>query len=139
MTKQIQSTILAVDDEQDILALIKEILSDFDYQVVTASSGEEALEKLNHISPNLILLDISMPKMDGLTVLTRIKQNPKTSIIPVMMLTARIESTTIWKAKDLGAADYIVKPFKAGELMKWIRIYERFPEKPKWHKGDKSL
>ena len=121
---KIKKTVLAVDDEPDILEAVKDLLEDFGYQVVTCSSGAEAMVKLNELTPHLILLDISMPKMSGLDVLMQLKNNPKTSSIPVIMLTAKMETETIWKAQKMGAVDYIVKPFKADELLKWVRIYE---------------
>lgn len=124
MPKKPRRVILIVDDNNEVLEILKQLLEDYEYSVVAASSGLEALQKLEEITPNLILLDISMPQMDGIEVLNRIKRNPKTSSIPVIMLTAKIDTGTIWKAQEMGACDYIVKPFKTAELLKWIRTYE---------------
>lgn len=128
MAKKAKKTILVVDDDLDLLETLGNLLEDFDYHAITCPGGEEALAKLETVKPHLILLDIMMPKMDGIQVLTRLKNNPKTSSIPVIMLTAKMETETIWKAQKLGAADYVVKPFKPDELLKWIRIYETSDE-----------
>ena len=124
MARKAKKTILVVDDDLDLLETLKAILEDFDYNAITCSGGEAALEKLKAVTPHLILLDIMMPKMDGIQTLAQLKNNPKTSSIPVIMLTAKTETETIWKAQKMGAVDYIVKPFKTDDLLKWVRIYE---------------
>ena len=124
MVKRIKNTILVIDDDSELLAGLKDLLEGYDYSVVTATDGVGGLLKLKTVIPNLILLDISMPGMDGLEVLAKLKSNPDTSSIPVVMLTAIADTNTLWKAQEMGAVDYIVKPFKEGELLKWVRTYE---------------
>ena len=124
MVKRIKNTILIIDDDSELLAGLKDLLEGYDYSVVTAIDGAEGLFKLKTVAPNLSLLDISMPGMDGLEVLAKLKSNPDTSSIPVVMLTAIADTNTLWKAQEMGAVDYIVKPFKEGELLKWVRTYE---------------
>lgn len=124
MVKRIKNTILIIDDDSELLAALKDLLEAYDYSVVTATDGAAGILKLNSFKPNLILLDISMPGMDGMEVLAKLKSNPDTSPIPVVMLTAIADTNTLWKAQEMGAVDYIVKPFKEGELLKWVRTYE---------------
>lgn len=124
-------TILVIDDEQEILDVVRELLERHDYRVLTAASGREGLELLRKEKVHLILLDIMMPKMSGFEVLSELKRNPETASIPVVMLTARMEAGMIVEAKQLGAVDYIVKPFRPNDLLKWIKVYERHdPKKP---------
>jgi CheY-like chemotaxis protein len=124
MAKRAKRTILVIDDDSELLATLKGLLEDYDYCVVTATGGAEGLLKLKTITPNLILLDIAMPIMDGMEVLDQLKSNPETSSIPVVMLTAIADTQTLWKAQEMGAINYIVKPFKDTDLLKWIRAYE---------------
>ena len=124
MVKRVKRTILVIDDDSELLAGLKDLLEAYDYSIVTATGGAEGLLKLKTVVPNLILLDISMPGMDGMEVLAKLKSNPDTSSIPVVMLTAIADTNTLWKAQEMGAVDYIVKPFKEGELLKWVRTYE---------------
>jgi len=85
--------------------------------VQIAYNGQEALEKVISIVPSLILLDIMMPQMDGFEVLEKLKKDPATSNIPVIMLTARKSREDMQRARDLGAVEYITKPFKAVEVV----------------------
>ena len=119
-------TILAIDDEPEVLDLIKEFLESQYYRVLTATSGPDGLKLLKKEKPHLILLDIRMPKMGGFEVLTELKKNPETASIPVVMLTARMETEMILEAKQLGAVDYIVKPFHPDDMLKWIKVHERY-------------
>lgn len=101
-------TILVVDDEQVILKLMKRHLSSLGYSVVTAESGEEALESMNKALPQLVFLDIKMPGIGGIECLKlMVKQHPE---VPVVMLTAVLDRDTAMKAIDGGAADYLYKP-----------------------------
>jgi CheY-like chemotaxis protein len=116
-------TICIVDDEPGIRAELKTWLEDYGYKIMSPASSLEALDVINEKAPNLVILDIIMPEIDGLEVLARLKANPKTSAIPVIMLSAKKESTTIIKAQGLQAADYFMKPFEAGDLLKSIERY----------------
>ncbi len=110
--------ILVVDDEERNLRLVKAILAPEGYEVVLAYSGQEGLEKARESSPDIILLDIMMPAMNGFEVLRILRQQ---SNIPVIMLTAKKEVTSAIDSFHLGADDYVRKPFRKGELLTRIR------------------
>ena len=114
--------ILIVDDTKDILAVVSRRLQSWGYESLTAESGEEGLAIAEEHVPNLILLDIMMPKMKGRDVCARLKANPKTQHIPVIFLTALGLADHIKAGMDLGAEDYIVKPFEPAELKERIAI-----------------
>jgi two-component system response regulator VicR len=114
--------IMVVDDEPDVVDLVKLVLESDGFNVVTAYSGKEALEKINKEMPDLVLLDIMMPGMDGWEVYSRIRANPKTKDIPVAMLTAKSQS--IDKMIGLHVVkvnDYITKPFGRSELLERVK------------------
>lgn len=110
MSESIQQHILVVDDVPANLKYAQKLLSDR-YKLTLASSGAQALNFLKKHFPDLILLDINMPEIDGYTVLQRIKEDPVTAMIPVMILTSDKETETELKFLDLGAVDFIKKPF----------------------------
>src|SRR3989338_1237784 len=114
--------ILLIDDEADLRAMVTKRLGHFGYQVVTAESGEEGLRLAETSHPDLILLDIMMPKMRGRDVCARLKANPATRKIPVIFLTALGLADHIKGGMDLGAEDYIIKPFDADKLRERIQI-----------------
>ena len=97
--------ILAVDDERHILELISYNLQGAGYQVETAETGEQALEKAKDAAPDLILLDVMLPDIDGLQVCTRLKREPETASIPVIMLTARGDEIDKVLGLEMGADD----------------------------------
>lgn len=114
--------ILVVDDEDDVRLFLQDFLSERDLQVMSASSGEEALEIVDKERPDIVLLDLMMPGIDGLECLERImKKNPATNVI---MITALNDDVRVAKARKLGAQNYILKPFSLGyletELMKLL-------------------
>jgi two-component system response regulator VicR len=114
--------IMVVDDEPDVVDLIKLVLESDGYTVITAYSGKESLEKLDKETPDLILLDIMMPQMDGWEVFRRIRADERTANIPVAMLTAKTQS--IDKMIGLHVVkvdDYITKPFGRSELLERIK------------------
>jgi PAS domain S-box-containing protein len=115
-----KDVVLIVDDHPNNVKVIASLLSD-DYNLNIAESGHEALEMLENIIPDLILLDILMADMDGYEVCRRIKENPKTSHIPVIFLSAKTESKDIVKGLQSGAVDYIIKPFSAIELKSRVK------------------
>ena len=114
--------ILIVDDTKDILAVVSRRLQSWGYEPLTAESGEEGLQIAEETVPDLILLDIMMPKMKGRDVCARLKANPKTERIPVIFLTALGLADHIKAGMDLGAEDYIVKPFEPAELKERIAV-----------------
>ena len=115
-------TILIVDDTPVILKMLKRQLEHWGYQALTAASGEEGLRLAEQARPDLILLDILMPKMKGREVCARLKANPKTRDIPVVFLTALGLTEHVKAGIELGAEDYIVKPFKPADLKERIAI-----------------
>jgi DNA-binding response OmpR family regulator len=115
-------TILVVDDKASVRQLLEEYLSKQGFRVVTASDGENALYTARHETPELVLLDIMMPKMDGYQFLRLFRQERQT---PVIIITAREEETDAVLGLDLGADDYIIKPFRMRELVARIRAVLR--------------
>jgi DNA-binding response OmpR family regulator len=106
-------TILVVDDDQDLRQMLKAQLERKDYHVVLASSGREGLQKAYQVRPDLIILDIMMPGMDGWEVCRRLRE---LSGVPIIMLTARNMKGDVVKGLEAGADDYLTKPFSAAEL-----------------------
>ncbi len=115
--------ILIVDDISKSLEVLKAILSITDYKLYTSKSGQEALHLLQRKNIDLILLDISMPDMDGFEVCRRIKKDPKTEEIPVIFITARTEVDDIVKGFEVGGIDYINKPVNAEELLQRVKTH----------------
>jgi two-component system alkaline phosphatase synthesis response regulator PhoP len=114
MTKKI----LVCDDEPYILMALTDAVEMEGYECVTAINGKEALEKARETRPDLIMLDIMMPFMDGFEVCRELKADASTRDIPVIMLTAKSQQVDIQKGKDAGADDYITKPFRPSTLRK---------------------
>jgi DNA-binding response OmpR family regulator len=114
--------ILVVDDTKDILLVVSRRLESWGYEALTADSGEEGLRLAQEQVPDLMLLDIMMPRMKGRDVCARLKADPKTAHIPVIFLTALGLADHIKAGMDLGAEDYIVKPFEPAELKERIAI-----------------
>ncbi len=110
-------TVLVVDDNQQNLELLQAYLEDMDYQTVPAYDGPQALEVIAKEPPDLILLDVMMPKMSGFEVCKRVKNDPKTSDIPVIMVTALNELGDIERGIDSGTDDFISKPVNKLELL----------------------
>lgn len=108
--------ILVCDDEPYILMALTDAVEMEGYECVTAINGKEALEKAREEHPDLILLDIMMPFMDGYEVCRELKADAVTRDIPVIMLTAKSQQVDIQKGKDVGADDYITKPFRPSTL-----------------------
>ncbi len=117
--------IMVVDDEQPILKLLSRTLEPEGYGVVVADNGRSALELLEERTPDLIILDIMMPGLDGFQVLDLVRQR---SNVPIIMLTARGEVTALCDALVLGADDYVRKPFGTRELLARIRAKLRRAE-----------
>ena len=114
-------TILAVDDEEDILELLEYNLAKEGFRVVRVTSGEAALSAARRAAPDLILLDLMLPGVDGLEVCKELKRDGKTSKIPIIMLTAKGEEADVVLGLELGADDYITKPFSPRVLIARIR------------------
>ena len=119
--------ILVIEDEEDILALIHFNLVKHGFRVECATTGEEGHRKARDFRPDLILLDLMLPGMDGLDVCRQLRQTPDTKDCPIIMLTAKGEEHDIVKGFELGADDYITKPFGMRELVARIRAVLRTP------------
>lgn len=117
----IPKKILVVDDEQDILKLIEKILSDASYQIILAKNGDEMFELLRKSKPDLILLDVMMPGINGYEICHLLKNNPDTAHIPVVMLTVLSGPQDASKGMSMGAEAYLAKPFDPDELGREIK------------------
>ena len=112
-----RSRILLVDDEPDIVETVSFMLQARNYSVSVASGGLEGIEKAKNEHPDLVLLDIMMPDVDGYDVCMKLKADEDTKNIPIIMLTAKGESEAVLKSHSLGAEDYVVKPFSLPTLL----------------------
>src|SRR6056297_1582234 len=115
------SKILVVDDNVQNLELIQAYLEELDCETFDAYDGEEALKRVAEIEPDLVLLDIMMPKMSGFEVCRRLKNDPKTSHIPIIMVTALTEFGDIERGIDSGTDDFLSKPINKLELLTRVR------------------
>lgn len=113
--------ILIVEDEESLLKLESILLSSRGYNVGGVADGITALEEITRFRPDLIILDIMLPGMDGFEVCRRIKENPESQHIPVIMLTAKKSSQDRERGMAIGAAAYITKPFKSAKIMEIIQ------------------
>ena len=120
-------TILVVDDQSSVRTLLKDYLTSQGYRVVTANDGQEALFVARHEHPNLVLLDIMMPKMDGYQFLSAFRRENQ---VPVIVLSAKEEETDTVLGLELGADDYVIKPFRMRELLARVRAALRRVETP---------
>ena len=109
--------ILAVDDEADVLMILRTALQSEGYEIKTASNGEDAVAAAQESPPDLIILDVMMPGMDGFDVLAELKKDEATSTIPVIMLTGVSDRKKIQEALDTGIDYYIIKPFEFEDLI----------------------
>lgn len=118
MTSQSESrpVVLVADDDPDILQLVAFRLERAGYEVIQATDGEEALRFVTERQPDLAVLDVMMPKLNGYDVTRRIRENEATSRIPVILLTARVQEADVARGFEAGADDYIKKPFSPQEL-----------------------
>ncbi len=115
-----KTRILVIDDEPDVVKMVQYRLNSFGFEVVAATNWEEGLEKAANEKPDLILLDINMPVVDGFGILERLRNHPDLKNTPVIILTACSERSDVVKATSLGIADYITKPFDCAELSEKI-------------------
>ena len=112
--------ILVADDDADIVDLLRMNLVAGGYEVETAHDGEQAWEQALASPPDLVVLDVMMPKMDGLEVLAKLRAEPRTREVPVVMLTARTSDADVWHGWEAGADYYLTKPFDLRELLRFI-------------------
>jgi DNA-binding response OmpR family regulator len=116
VTEERRPLVLIADDDPDILSLVKLRLERSGYDVVSAGDGEQALERARAQTPDLALLDVMMPKLDGYEVTARLRQEEATRHLPVILLTARVQESDIARGVEAGADDYVKKPFSTHEL-----------------------
>ncbi len=115
--------ILIVDDDPGVCGLLSEFLTIKGYETLTAEDGQDGFEKAVQSIPNLIFLDILMPKMDGWQALTHLRDHEKTKDIPVVMLTAKGDTDALLKSETAHAVDYFIKPVNLEELAAFIKRY----------------
>ena len=116
-----KKTIFVVEDEEDILDLIRHHLAKEGYAVATATNGMEAVKAILRKPPDLVLLDLMLPGLDGLEVCRMLKKDAKSADVPILMVTAKDEESDVVTGLELGADDYIVKPFRMKELIARVR------------------
>ena len=114
--KAVAQTILVADDEQALLRLMVFVLQRRGYLMITATNGEEALQKIREVHPDLVLLDVMMPRKDGFQVATEIRADPKLAMIPIIMLSAKAQDEDIERGLGIGVNQYITKPFEPDKL-----------------------
>lgn len=108
--------VLVADDDPDILSLVTLRLERDGYEVIGAPDGERAVEEALERTPDLALIDVSMPKLDGYEVTERLRQHEPTSAIPIILLTARVQDSDVARGIQAGADDYVRKPFSTADL-----------------------
>jgi DNA-binding response OmpR family regulator len=108
--------VLVADDDPDILSLVTLRLERDGYEVIGAPDGERAVEEALERTPDLALIDVSMPKLDGYEVTERLRQHEPTSAIPIFLLTARVQDSDVARGIEAGADDYVKKPFSTADL-----------------------
>ena len=126
-----QKKILVVDDEKHIVRLVEVNLRRAGYDVLKAYDGKEALEVVKNDQPDMVILDVMMPQMDGFEVLKHLRANPETTELPVIMLTAKAQDADVFKGWQSGVDSYLTKPFSPMELLTFVkRIFASSEEGP---------
>ena len=132
--------ILAVDDERHIVRLVQINLQKAGYEVVTATNGIEALEQVAQVKPDLVVMDVMMPEMDGLEALEKMKADPEMAKIPVIMLTAKAQDADVFSGWQKGADLYLTKPFNPAELLNFVkRIFSSQTEDETYEMSENDL
>lgn len=116
----VAQTVLVADDEDDVIELVRYRLENDGYRVLTASDGEAALQLVRDEHPDVCVLDVMMPKLGGLEVLAQLRADPATAETRVIMLTARGQDADVDRGFELGAHDYVTKPFSPKELRRRV-------------------
>ena len=125
MTRLAHKKILIVEDDADILQLVKMYLEKDDFRTLTAMTGIQALKRIKEERPDLVILDLMLPEMDGLEVCKKIRLHPDTAMLPVLMLTAKAEESDTVIGLELGADDYVTKPFSPKALVARVKALLR--------------
>ena len=113
-------TVLAIDDEAGIRHLIQSVLEP-EFKVFLAANGQDGLEQTQAVKPHLILLDLRMPQLDGLAVLAKLKANPETNAIPVIIVSAKGDTDSLIEGQRAGAIDHLIKPISIDNLRAVVR------------------
>lgn len=113
--------VLIIDDEKNILRAVTMYLEGHGYDVITAVNGLSGIQKAEEIIPDLIILDLVLPDIDGYIVCKTLKEHPRTCSIPVLIMSAKSQAEDLEKAFEVGANDYIVKPFEANDLLNRVK------------------
>lgn len=117
---EVGRTILVVDDDPDIRMVLRTNLEEEGYQVREAEGGAAALDAIAKEPPDLVILDVMMPEVDGYDVLSEIRSRPEFESLPVVLLTARRQESDVWEGWSSGADYYMTKPFKMNELVRFV-------------------
>jgi len=125
---KLKGRVLAVDDEEQVLHMVKNVLTDYEYEVFLAKDGKEALEMVTEVSPDVILLDIQMPGMNGIEVTKTLKENNETKIIPIVILSVLHNVDYRIEALEAGADDFLRKPFIIQELITRVKTLIKVKE-----------
>jgi DNA-binding NarL/FixJ family response regulator len=133
-----QKKLLLIDDDPNLILLVKDYLEFRGYEVVTAENGREALEVLEKQTPDMIICDVMMPEMDGYSLVSAIRSDPKTSWIPVLFLSAKGQSQDRVKGLNIGADVYMVKPFEPEELVAQVESSLKQASRLIQHKDSKG-
>jgi len=118
-----KSKVLIVDDEPYNVDFLEQALDGTDYQVITATNGKEAIAKINSEQPDLVLLDLMMPEMDGFAVLAKVKDDPMLRDIHIIIVSADADSKSIVKGIKQGADDYLTKPVNVAHFVKKVKDF----------------
>ncbi|MBC7822360.1 MAG: response regulator transcription factor [Candidatus Parcubacteria bacterium] len=130
--------LLLIDDDPNLILLVKDYLEFRGYDVITAENGREALEVLEQETPDMIICDVMMPEMDGYSLVSAIRQDPKTSWVPVLFLSAKGQSQDRVKGLNIGADVYMVKPFEPEELVAQVESSLKQASRLIQHKDSKG-
>jgi CheY-like chemotaxis protein len=130
-----ECAVLVVDDEVPYVGVLREILTSYGLDVLVAYQGHQALNLVGTVQPNLIMLDMMMPGMDGLTLLRQLRSQPATAATPVIMVSANPESRERETALAAGANSFLEKPFSAKELRAVLRIFIEVPDTSELERG----
>jgi len=121
----LKERILVIDDDASILKLVSDVLTEEGFSVITASCGEEGIKKVHRSKPNLIILDLRLPDMNGFQICQTLKKDKNVSDIPIIMLTVKSTKSSTVAGLEMGADDYIVKPFNQEELIARVKTVLR--------------
>jgi CheY-like chemotaxis protein len=118
-----KAKVLIVDDEPNNVDFLEQALEDTGYQLITAANGQEALKKIQSEQPDLVLLDLAMPVMDGFAVLDQVKSDSMLRDIPIIIISAEHDSKSVVRGIKQGAEDYLTKPVNAAQLVKKVKEF----------------